>query len=404
MNIQDFQRTASLKRALETAIAKKSFNMKMLQTDVISIFQGTPVSKSFINISVYFGAKVGSYILGSLIRNAFLAEIVKTPAIETTKMEVHWADRLGIDDPRYASFEDCLQIFEDGISAVEDTLGNEEQRDLLRVLASKHQVPYELPFDYNRREIVGHIHHPSNMIWLWNDEGVKRAIKLRGYLLNEATNPYSLTFARAYANKIKVKTYLTDRVLTGEHKTNREKRWEVHPASVHFAFRRNCMEIEHELVTQLCSFEGFPPELKQKLDEASLLGPCKTPYRCPITLDPLQFDEFVAEIQQPTHGKSDFQVGHLNPLKAINDDPQSGHTFMNIGWISANGNRIQGSLTLEQTRKLIGRIAKNYELLRIPLEAGTKEETKITEEEPEEEEVLKAENLAEEDEFGDIEI
>ena len=54
-------------------------------------------------------------------------------------------------------------------------------------------------------------------------------------------------------------------------------------------------------------------------------------------------------------------------------------SFMNIGWISANGNRIQDSLTLEQTQKLVGRIIKNYELLGIPLEAGTKEETKITE-------------------------
>lgn len=388
----------SLKTALEAAIAKKSFGMKALQREVISLFQGTTVSKSFTNIAVSFGERDSSYILASLIRNSFLTEIVKTPKIETTKMEVHWADRLGVDDPRYASFEDCLQIFEEGISAVENTLNNAEQRELLRVLASKHQVPYELPFDYNHREMVGHIHHPSNMTWLWDDEGVKRAIKLRGYLTNKSNNPYALIFSRAYAKKIKVKTYLTDRVLTGDHKTNREKRWEVHPASVHFAFRRNCMEIEHELVTQLCSFEGFPSELKQKLDEAKLLNSCQTPYRCPITLDPLQFDEFVAEIKQPTHGKSDFQVGHLNPLKAINDDPQSGHTFMNIGWISANGNRIQGSLTLEHTRKLIGRIVENYDLLGIPLEIGTKEETRSLEENIEEE------DAEEEDEFSDAEV
>lgn len=382
-----------LKTALEAATTRKSFGIKTLREEIISILQGSSISKILTNIAIDLGEKISSYILDSLIRNAFLTEIVKTPQIETTKMEVHWTDRFGIDDPRYASFENCFQIFADGISAVENTLRNEEQRKLLQLLVSKHQIPYELPFDYKRREIVGHIHHPSNIIWLWNDEGVKRAIKLREYLTNKQYNLSSSIFEKAYTKKIKVKAYLTDRVLTGEHKTNREKRWEVHPASVHFAFRRSCMAIEHELMTQICNFEGFPSELKQQLDEAQLLGSCENPYRCPITLDPLQFTEFVTEIQRPTHGKSDFQVGHLNPLKAINNNPQSGHTFLNIGWISANGNRIQGPLTLEHTRKLIGRIVKNYNLLGIQLEVGTKEETKIAEE-----------DLEENDEFSNIEV
>ncbi|MFL5664937.1 MAG: hypothetical protein ACJ8BW_26855 [Ktedonobacteraceae bacterium] len=183
MTIQD-----SLKTALEEAVAKRRFAMKALSREAASILRGTSVLKSFTNIASAFGEKVSSYILASLIRTSFLAEIVKTPKIESTKMEVHWADRLGVDDPRYASFEDCFQIFENGISSIEATLGNQEQHELLRVLASRHHVPYELPFDYSRREIAGHIHHTSNMVWLWNDEGVKRAIKLRGYLTNIANS------------------------------------------------------------------------------------------------------------------------------------------------------------------------------------------------------------------------
>ena len=377
MIIQD-----SLKAALEEATAKERFDMRALSLEALSTLRGSSVSKQYLNITDSLGERVSSYVIDSLLRASFLTEIVKTPKIETTKMEVHWADRLGANDPRYASYEECLQIFEEGIAEVERSLNSAERSMLLRVLANKHHLPYELPLDYSRRETLGHIHHSSNMLWLWDDEGVKRAIKLRAYLTNKTDNPaYASIFAKAYLDKIKVKTYLTDRAQTGEHKTNREKRWEVHPASVHFAFRRSCIEIEHQLVTQLCSFEGFPSELKQDLDRAKLLNPCEVPYRCPITLDPLHFDKFVAEIQQPTHGKSDFQVGHLNPLKAINDDPQSGHTSLNIGWISSNGNRIQGSLTLEHTRKLIGRIVKNYALLGIPLEPGTEEETTSLEEE-----------------------
>jgi hypothetical protein len=78
-------------------------------------------------------------------------------------------------------------------------------------------------------------------------------------------------------------------------------------------------------------------------------------------MEPLSFGDFEREVQDPQHGKAAFQVGHLNPLKAVNDDPYSGHTAQNISWISSNGNRIQGSSSLKETRDLIGRIYKNYE-------------------------------------------
>jgi hypothetical protein len=75
----------------------------------------------------------------------------------------------------------------------------------------------------------------------------------------------------------------------------------------------------------------------------------------------MSFSAFRAELQNPTHGKSNFQVGHLNPLKL--DDPTggaSGHTADNISWVSANGNRIQGSLSLSEVRDLLRKIAANY--------------------------------------------
>jgi len=166
-------------------------------------------------------------------------------------------------------------------------------------------------------------------------------------------------FSSILKDKIKVETYLTDRVQTGKHKTNREKRWEVHPESVHFSFRRNCIEIERKLIDQLCHFEGFPSDLFALLKSEGMVTEGTT-YRCPVTLNPFSFKEFKKEIESRIHGKSNFQVGHLNPLKLITDDPASGHIPENISWFSVDGNRIQGNLSLKEVRELLAKIHKNY--------------------------------------------
>jgi hypothetical protein len=223
-----------------------------------------------------------------------------------------------------------------------------------------------LPIDYVERPTVNddvaiRIHRKDNIAWT-ADENITRTLKLRQYLTNPQASPDAEFFKKVIDDKIRVKTYLTDRVLTGLHKTNREKRWEVHPRSVHFAFRRECIAIEYELITQLCAFEGFPENFRAMLQEQGILPQTMEVSRCPITLEPLVFQEFREELMNPVHGKSSFQVGHLNPLKL--DDPTSliaGHTSRNIAWISANGNRIQGSMSLKEVRNLLKKIAYNYE-------------------------------------------
>jgi len=42
------------------------------------------------------------------------------------------------------------------------------------------------------------------------------------------------------------------------------------------------------------------------------------------------------------------------------DVPSLGHTGNNVSWISQDGNRIQGHLSLEETRALLSRIGENY--------------------------------------------
>lgn len=296
----------------------------------------------------------------SILRNAFLIELVKVPKIETTKFRVRWFNQLN-DDPRYCSFDECLLIAQDLLSTLPAWLANPSHAECMTLSFSNGMVPYEAPLDYaSRFTQQNRLHQRGNLIWLYDDL-VLRTLKLRKYLRDEATSPDRQFFRAVLSDKIKVKTYLTDRVLTGEHKTNREKRWETHPNSVHFAERRVCMAIEYALVTQICAFDGFPAASLSQLQEANILPQNLPTALCPITGDTLSYEAFRNELLNPTHGKSDFQVGHLNPLKLGNDGGSAGHTSDNISWISADGNRIQGSLSLDDVRILIQRISENYD-------------------------------------------
>jgi hypothetical protein len=182
---------------------------------------------------------------------------------------------------------------------------------------------------------------------------------LRKYLLNPKNHSYIDFFSETY-RKIATKSFLTDRVLTGDYKTNREKRWECHPSSVHFALRKECLAIELKLVGQICHFEDFPKDLRDLLTKENVVPFNDGITKCPITLAPISFKSFSQEVLNPTHGKATVQVGHIHPLKAVGKNITSGHTADNISWISSVGNRIQGELSVDETRELIFRIIENY--------------------------------------------
>lgn len=349
-----------MKSVIDSAIEAENFNGKALFRDLeqqIDSFKDTkePVEK----IRSLLVKKEADEAILAILRFCFLIELVKKPKIETTKFEVRWADRLGKSDVRYATFNQCMEMFSKTLQDLASAIEQKEKKDLLLLIRKHRLVPYELPLDYSERKLDEPIHRAENVKWLW-DEGPQKTIRLRHFLLSEANDGYQTLFNKAYKNKIKVKTYLTDRVLTGDHKTNREKRWETHPKSVHFASRKDCLDIERCLIEQLCYFDGFPKDLFGELKKRNLIDTAGKAFRCPVTMDPLSFAEFEREILNPDHGRAAFQVGHLNPLKAINDDPQNGHTARNISWISFDGNRIQGSLSLKSARDLILKISANY--------------------------------------------
>ncbi len=337
-----------------------NFSMSKLADAVWPLIEDQP---AIAGVTEHLKAALGNNyrkLTYSILRNAFLIELVKVPKIETTKFRVRWFDQLN-DDPRYCSFDECLLIAQDLLSTLPHWLTDPNHAECMTLSFSYGMVPYESPLDYESRFTPqNRLHQRGNLIWVY-DELVLRTLRIRKYLRDENTSPDPQFFRSVLSDKIKVKTYLTDRVLTGDHKTNREKRWETHPKSVHFAERRVCMAIEYALVTQICKFDGFPVASLKQLQEANILPQDLSTALCPITGDALSYKAFRNELLNPTHGKSDFQVGHLNPLKLRNDGGAAGHTSDNISWISADGNRIQGSLSLEDVRILIQRISENYD-------------------------------------------
>ena len=344
---------------IEEQTTQERFSLLAVYKHLAQAEQSDEPLQLYASIAKSLGTKVSQAVLQGLLRSVFFIELVKTPKIESTKFAVRWSEALEKNqDPRYASYAECLSLFEQLTQQLDSALKAEENGKLLEAFSTGGLLPYEIPLDYRQRLLTGHLHSADNLAWTW-DDAARRVIGLRLFLRDAQLGSLAQVFVAAY-KKIAVKTYLTDRVLTGDFKTNREKRWEVHPASVHFALRRDCWNIEATLIRQICHFQGFPAAVATALENAGLIEWGERPFRCPITLEPLRFEEFAAEVTSPTHGRSNFQVGHLNPLKAAPGDEANGHGARNISWISADGNRIQGALSLAQTRALLRRIAENY--------------------------------------------
>ena len=289
----------------------------------------------------------------SIIRNSFLIEPVNDD-VTSTKFETHWSCRLN-GDVRYASYETCVEIFKKLLSKIASL--PTEDFNMLKEFFDNTVVPYEMPTDYIDR--FSEPIHTADNVDLFLDKDIKDCIAMRRFIRDTLRNPASEVFQTILSDKIKTKTYLTDRALTGGYRTNREKRWEAHPNSVQYALRRSCMKIETKLLLQIATFEGCDPSLVRNLQADGLIS---SPYeycKCPITGDNIQYSEFADDVLHPTHGRSKFQVGHLNPLRAHDTNGANCHTADNISWVSENGNRIQGSLSLDEVDDLLRRIYHN---------------------------------------------
>lgn len=294
----------------------------------------------------------------SIIRNIFLIELVNTQ-VTSTKVETRWSNHLN-EDVRFASYEICIAILEKLLCKIANL--SDDDFAIVKEFMNNTVVPYEMPIDYINRYAVP-IHTAEN-IDLFLDNTVRTCIQMRQFICDTQRNPSAQIFKTILDDKVKVKTYFTDRAQTGDYKTNREKRWEAHPSSVQYALRRDCMRIETKLLLHIAMFEGCDQGLVASMQEVGLLPDVFSFVKCPITGDNIQYTEFANDTLYPTHGKSAFQVGHLNPLKSSDTDGFYGHTADNISWISENGNRIQGSLSLNEVNELLKRIYLNRPELR----------------------------------------
>lgn len=360
MNVRTICETAAAPTFARTPAGKSrkvDFNLSAVTADLLNDESFLEAAPTVALLRQKFKDSAFNYIMRSLVRQALFIQLVKVD-ITTTWYEVRWATGLESNDPRRADADTCMEILEKGAAFVLAASCEPTGARVIEGLVARGRLMDGLPIDYVDQGATP-IHAASNLRWL--DERLTfDLVKQRLFLTDKARNPEHAVFKEAY-EKIRVKTYLTDRVMTGPHKTNREYRWETRPESVHFALRGACMEIERELIDQLCRLQGIPETLRDLLMAEDLVDSSKPVQLCPVTLDPLRWEDFRAEMSAADHGRSLFQVGHLNPLKADHgNDPNWGHSAKNVSWISQDGNRIQGHHSLVETRALLSRIAANY--------------------------------------------
>lgn len=291
----------------------------------------------------------------NLIRFSFLIELTNLK-VGSTKMKTRWLPGFILmpqdgsfepirgsfepqNDPRASSFQECLEVF---VSCL-NTLCAKIQKDAelehnLLKLSNNTSVPYEFVFDYvDPKETPVHI--KQNIAWVYNED--------IGWL-SESRPIIWPALSRQQISKIQTKTYKTDRALTGKDKTNRAKRWEVLSGDFQHASLTQCWSVEKRLLEDMIGFEGFSEEVKEELFSRKLMPKLSDVTRCPVTLEPLSF----AILQNASvHGRSDYQVGHLHPLKKGGK-----HQGDNICWQSSDGNRIQGDLMIEETTALLKKI------------------------------------------------
>jgi hypothetical protein len=347
-----------LKAILDRSVKADRFTDRKLYEDTGNLREGLRARKVSTELGKLLPPAQVEVVHRRLVRAAFFIELVKRD-VTSTKYDVRWTNRLDNSDPRKASFDECCAIYEALCQQLLDLLRDPTFQEEIKLFVPWGLSPHEMPVDYESKAAVPI--HSRQSVRIRRDPQYVRLLKIRQSLLDPNLNPDFQLFAAIF-DKIRVKSYLTDRALTGDYKTNREKRWEAHPGSPQFALRRDCFAVELALIDQLVRFKSFPPGVIEYLKRTNLLGDVGKVARCPVTLDPLDFEILAQEVTDPTHGKAAYQVGHMNPLKAGAGD-EFRHAPANISWITEDGNRIQGHLTLKETRDLLFRISKNYEAL-----------------------------------------
>jgi len=307
-----------------------------------------------------------SKILTCLLRFSFLIELTNL-RVGSTKMKTRWLPSMILmpqedsfepirgsfepgNDPRAASFDNCLSVLNEAAGIIHDQLREDpELVSFLMDAVTLRRFPYEFPLTY-ADPAIDPVHVQSNIRWALNDDF--RWLQVARRLMRESSGPFRTAMREIEKKKLEVKVFKTDRALTGKDKTNRAKRWEVLFDDFQHATLEECWSAERKLTGDLVCFQDSPDTLRRAFIERDLISADTPPTRCPVTLELLSFQNLARAALDPTHGIADYQVGHLHPLKRGGK-----HNMNNVCWQSAHGNRIQGDLTIEETGALIDAIA-----------------------------------------------
>ena len=348
----------------------KSYSVPKIRDRVLNSapFNGvSPIEQALRRTRNTFTEPVFAIVVAGLVRFSFLIELTNL-TVGSTKMKSRWLPGRILmpqpdsfepvqgtfepgSDPRAATFDECASIFTESCNIVCDSVAHDPSlRVLLQEVNKLRRVPYEFPLSY-----VGHdqnpVHKSGNVRWVVNDD-LRWLLKARSILRN-ASGTTKAAIREIEKAKFQVKLYKTDRALTGKDKTNRARRWEVLAGDFQHSPLEDCWSAERKLTTDLVNFQGFPTALKTRFVEQGLIGADASPTLCPVTFEPLSFDELAEAVTNATIGRSQYQIGHLHPLKR-----EGKHDGTNICWQSADGNRIQGDLTVEDTLHLLDQIAE----------------------------------------------
>lgn len=165
-------------------------------------------------------------------------------------------------------------------------------------------------------------------------------------------------------NAIKTRALRSGRRQTGVFKSNRHSRWTLihdhpeHGTDPQYGTEEDCKIILIRLLLTTLEFLNAPrindtliEELSQKYLHRSIEPDS---YRDSLLLEFLDFQELRAEAESPTHGSSNFHIGHEDPTLTPKHIPE------NIAWRTLRSNLIQGNMTLREARIYIIKLIARY--------------------------------------------
>lgn len=154
---------------------------------------------------------------------------------------------------------------------------------------------------------------------------------------------------------VRTRAQQSGRRTTGQHRSNRARRWRLNAEDPQYGTELDCKIIELRLFGMMLEFVNAPDVTGEALDLLTIyLGkrPERGTYRDVLTLERLDYEHFANEEPQP--GTSEFHIGHDDPTRRPRHVPE------NVSWRTLRSNLIQGNMTLVEARTRLVQLVARY--------------------------------------------